>query len=57
MTEWVETKTIRRGNSTVTVYKPVLSDAEQKKRERQVQDTLSRVMREYIHNKEAKPHE
>lgn len=57
MTEWVEAKTIRRGNNTVTIYKPVLTPDEQKKRERQVQDTLSRVMREYIHNKEAKPHE
>lgn len=57
MTEWVEAKTIRRGNNTVTIYKPVLTPDEQKKRERQVQDTLSRVMREYIHSKEAKPHE
>lgn len=57
MTEWVETKTIRCGNNTVTIHKPVLTSAEQKKQERQVQDTLSRVMREYIHSKEEKPHE
>ena len=57
MTEWVETKTIRRGNNTVTIYKPVLTPAEQKKRERQVQDALSRVMRDYIHNKEANRNE
>lgn len=54
MTEWVEAKTIRCGNNTVTIYKPVLTPNEQRSRERQVTDTLSRVMREYIHSKEAK---
>jgi hypothetical protein len=57
MTEWVRGETFKFGNVTVNVHRPVLTPAEQKKRERQVQDTLSRVMREYIHNKEAKPHE
>lgn len=57
MAEWVQGETFKFGNVTVNVHRPVLAPAEQKKRERQVQDTLSRVMREYIHNKEAKPHE
>lgn len=57
MTEWVRGETFKFGNVTVNVHRPVLTPTEQKRRERQVQDTLSRVMREYIHIKEAKPHE
>ena len=52
MTEWVETETIRHGNCTITVHRPVLTASERKKRESQVQATLGRVMREYIHSKE-----
>jgi len=52
MTEWVETQTIKHGICTVTVHRPVLTPAERKKREEQVQNTVGRVMREYIHRKE-----
>ena len=54
MTEWVEGETFKFGSVTVVVHRPVLTPHEKKKRERQVSDTLGRVMREYIHNKEAK---
>lgn len=55
MTQWEETtQTIRYGNCTITVHRPVLTPSEKKKRERQVQDALGSVMREYIHRKEEK---
>lgn len=52
MTEWVETQTIKHGKCTITVHRPVLNPAEKKKRERQLQDAVGLVMREYIHRKE-----
>ena len=52
MTKWVETQTIKRGNYTITVHRPVLAPSEKKKRESQLQDAVGRVMREYIHRKE-----
>lgn len=55
MSEWTQTKTIQHGACTIVIHRPVLTDTERVKRERQVQSTLERVMREYIHNKEVTP--
>ena len=54
--EWIKGETHKYGNVTVNVYRPVLTTPEKAKREQQVKDTMARVMREYIHNKEAKQH-
>lgn len=55
MSEWKQTKTIKHGACTITLHRPVLTDAERAKRERQIQGALERVMRDYIHSKEATP--
>ena len=52
MDKWVETQSIKYGNCTITVHRPVLTPSEKAKRERQVQDVVGRVMREYVHRKE-----
>lgn len=50
--EYVKGETFKFGNVTVTNYRPVLTLPEKKKREKQIQDTMSRVMRDYIHRKD-----
>lgn len=55
--EWTRGETLRFGNVTVNVFRPVLTSSEKTKREQQVKDTMARAMREYIHNKEAKQHD
>ena len=40
--EGYRTKTIKRGNVTVKIYRPILTDEERAKREGQVVNTLSR---------------
>lgn len=54
MDEYIKGETYRFGNVTVNVHRPVLTPAERMRREQQVKDTMARVMREYIHNKEGK---
>ena len=54
--EWIDAGTYRHGNVTVHVHRPVLTASEKTRREQQVKDTMARVMREYIHNKEEKQH-
>lgn len=52
--EWIKGETHKYGNVTVNVYRPTLTSSERTRREQQVKDTMARVMREYIHNKEAR---
>ena len=54
--EWIDAGTYKYGNVTVHVRKPVLTAPERARREQQAKDTMARVMREYIHNKEGKQH-
>lgn len=56
MDEYIKSETFQFGNVTVNVHRPVLTPPEQERREQQVKDTMTRVMREYIHNKEGKQH-
>jgi len=41
-------KTIKKGNCTIIIYRPILTPEEQAKREKQVMDTLESVMREEL---------
>lgn len=56
MDEYIRGETFRFRNVTVNVHRPKLTASEKEKREQQVKDTMTRVMREYIHNKEGKQH-
>lgn len=40
-------KTLRHGNATITVYRPILSNQERETRERQVADALKPIMTNY----------
>lgn len=55
MTEYIPTKTIQHGNCTIVIHRPVLTDQERVKREKQVQEVLGRELRDYIF-KEGKQH-
>jgi hypothetical protein len=44
-------KTIQRGDVTIIIRRPILSGAEQARREKHVQDTLGTVLNNYIRNK------
>ena len=62
MSNWTEadgyrTKTIQHGNATIIIHRPILSNEETARRERQVQDVLEREMRGYILGKEKKQYE
>lgn len=47
------TKTLQYGNCTIVVHRPILSDAERAKREREVVTAMESAMRDYIFKKEA----
>ena len=51
--EWTHTKTIHHGSCTINIHRPVLTEAERAKQERKTKEALERVMRDYIHKKEA----
>lgn len=61
MSEWTtsesspgyRTKTVQFGNCTIIIERPILTPAEQVKREAQVKSTLERALRDYIHKKGA----
>ena len=46
------TKTMQHGNCTIIVNRPILSPAEQKKREEEVAEGLARALRDYVWRKE-----
>ena len=46
------TKTLRHNNCTIIINRPILSPAEQKKREEKVCEGLSYALRDYIWKKE-----
>ena len=46
------TKTLRHNNCTIIINRPILSPAEQKKREEKVSQDVSRALRDYIWKKE-----
>lgn len=48
-------KTIQHGSCTIVIHRPELTATERAKREHQAKETLERVLREYIHNKEVTP--
>lgn len=47
------TQTLQFGAVTIIVHRPVLTEQERAKREQQVQDAMSGVMREYYKRKES----
>lgn len=61
MSEWTKsesspgyrTKTVQFGNCTIIIERPILTEAEQAKREAQVKSTLERALRDHIHKKGA----
>lgn len=55
MSEWTRTKTLQHGPCTINLHRPVLTAAERTKRESRTKETLERVMRDYLHKKEATP--
>ena len=40
-------KTFVYGNTTVNVYRPILTDEERKKREKQIMSTVGRILSKY----------
>ena len=42
------TKTIQHGNVTITIRRPVLSDGEREKRKKQIVESLSCSLRDYL---------
>ena len=40
-------KLIERGNITIRIFRPILTDAEQKKRETQIMSVVGRILRKY----------
>ena len=46
------TKTLQHNNCTIIINRPILSPAEQKKREEQVSRELSYALRDYVWKKE-----
>ena len=59
MGQWTETgdgyrtKTIQSGKCTIVLHRPILAEKERAKREQQVRDAMSGVMREYYKRKES----
>lgn len=47
------TKTLQYGSCTIVVHRPILSDEERGKREREVVTAMESAMRDYIFKKEA----
>lgn len=52
MSGFTTIKTVKRGPATIVINRPVLTEKDRAKREQQTQETLERVMREYIARKE-----
>ena len=52
MSEWT-TQTLQFGRATIIVHQPELTEKERAKREQQVHDAMSSVMREYYKRKES----
>ena len=52
MSKWT-TQRLQHGNVTIIVHQPELTEKERAKREQQVQDAMSGVMREYYKRKES----
>lgn len=59
MTNWTTearqgyiTKTVRHGNCTIVIHRPILSKPERAKREQRVRDVMGREMHQYIERKE-----
>ena len=48
------TQTLRHGSCTIVIHRPVLTCAERTKREQAARETLERVMRDYVREKETK---
>ena len=40
-------KIIKQGNITVRVFRPILTDSEKQRRERQVMSSVGRILRKY----------
>lgn len=53
MTEYT-TETLQHGNCTIILHRPVLSNAEQAKREQAVKAAMETMLRGYITRKETK---
>ncbi len=49
------TQTLRHGNCTIVIHRPVLTKDEAAERERQVLTALESTMKTYIERKEQKP--
>lgn len=44
-------KTIQRGAATIVIYRPILDNAEQAKREKRTREALESVMRDQLHRR------
>lgn len=51
------TKTMQYKNATIIVNRPILSPAEQKKREEEVSEALAYALRDYVRRKELEAYE
>ena len=40
-------KTIKHGNVTINIYRPILTDEERKRREKQIVQSIGRIMSKY----------
>ena len=40
-------KTVTHGNVTINTYRPILTEQERKKREKEIMEALARVLRKY----------
>lgn len=40
-------KTIQRGNTTIRIFRPIMTDAERKRREQQIMSTVGRILSKY----------
>ena len=46
-------KLIKNGNVTIRVFRPILTDSERKRRERQIMSAVGRILRKYDDLEEA----
>lgn len=47
-------KLIQRGNITIRVFRPIMTDTEIKRREQQIMSAVGRVLRKYDYSEETK---
>ena len=40
-------KTIQRGNTTIRIFRPIMTDTERKRREQQIMSALGRILSKY----------